>query len=119
MSRSFRKVLRANRLKAEGKCPSCGRPDVSDCPPAAGCYVSEPPRFSYVDVIGEGCEGWLNLFFGQQCVALIDNVFLANEIREAIKPKPRINDAKWTEFCVKCGVSVPADFVFPHTCIET
>ena len=38
--------------------------------------------FTYVNVIGKGCEGWLNLFFGEFCIALINDVDLANSIRK-------------------------------------
>lgn len=40
-------------------------------------------KFSYVDIKTKGCEGWLNLFFEDHCIAMIDNVFLANRIRLA------------------------------------
>ena len=40
-----------------------------------------------MNVVGKGCEGWLNLFFGEYCVALVNNVEIANQIREQIKEK--------------------------------
>lgn len=43
--------------------------------------------FNYVNVVGKGCEGWLNLFFGEYCVALIREIDLANKIRGEIKEK--------------------------------
>jgi len=43
--------------------------------------------FTYVDVIGKGCEGWLNLFFGPYIVALVNNVFIAQKMREVIQMK--------------------------------
>lgn len=45
--------------------------------------------FNYVDVVGKGCEGWLNLFFGDHCIALVNNLCLADEIRKAVKPRSR------------------------------
>jgi len=42
-------------------------------------------EFTYVDVVGEGCEGWINLFFGDDCIALIDNPKLAAEIKKVSK----------------------------------
>lgn len=43
--------------------------------------------FNYVDIVSDGCAGWLNLFFGDDVVALVDNVELANRIRSEIKPR--------------------------------
>ena len=58
------------------------------------CESSSAPtcstaKFNYVDVVGKGCEGWLNLFFGDHCIALVNNQSLADEIRRAIKPRSR------------------------------
>ena len=44
-------------------------------------------EFNYVNIVGEGCEGWLNLFFGDECIAMIDNVVLADEIRKTCKER--------------------------------
>ena len=38
-------------------------------------------KFEYVEVVGKGCEGWINLFFGEHIVALIRNVWLADQIK--------------------------------------
>jgi hypothetical protein len=48
-----------------------------------------PMQFSYVDIKTKGCEGWLNLFFGDYCIALVDNIVIAKEIRKSILPRPR------------------------------
>lgn len=40
--------------------------------------------FSYIDVVTKGCEGWLNLFFDDYCITLVNNVVLANKIRAEI-----------------------------------
>ena len=40
--------------------------------------------FNYVDIVTSGCKGWINLFFGEHVIALIDNVFLAEKIKAAI-----------------------------------
>jgi hypothetical protein len=40
--------------------------------------------FSYRNVVGKGCEGWLNLFFNDNCVALVNNVFIADEMRKEL-----------------------------------
>jgi len=37
--------------------------------------------FNYVDVVGEGCEGWINLFFNDECIALIRDTDLALKIK--------------------------------------
>lgn len=44
----------------------------------------EKTVFTYVNIVGKGCEGWLNLFFGEHCVAMIHNVELADNIRKEI-----------------------------------
>jgi len=44
-------------------------------------------KFSYVDIVGDSCKGWLNLFFGDFPVALVDNIYIANEIRKIIPKK--------------------------------
>ncbi len=38
-------------------------------------------EYTYVDIVGEGCKGWLNLFYGNYCVALVDSVVMADAIR--------------------------------------
>ena len=43
--------------------------------------------FSYVDVVGEGCEGWINLFFEDYIIALIRDVEVANKMKEQIVNK--------------------------------
>ena len=43
--------------------------------------------FNYVNVVGRGCEGWLNLFFGDDIIALVNNVELANKIRKTISER--------------------------------
>lgn len=37
--------------------------------------------FNYVNITTKGCEGWLNLFIDEHCIALVRNVYLANRIR--------------------------------------
>ena len=44
-------------------------------------------NFSYVDIVGDKCNGWLNLFFGEHCIALVNNVKIANEMRRVIPKK--------------------------------
>lgn len=51
----------------------------SDSSGAAGSVA-----FSYVNITTACCEGWLNLFFGERCIACIDDVELADKIRAAI-----------------------------------
>ena len=43
--------------------------------------------FSYVDITTKGCEGWLNLFWGDYCVALVNNVDIANQMRQILPTK--------------------------------
>lgn len=51
-------------------------------------------KFEYVNVVGKGCEGWLNLFFGEHFIALIDNVKIANLIRSEINEKQKSDTEK-------------------------
>jgi len=46
-------------------------------------------KFSYVDIAGskKETEGWLNLFFGEECVSLIENKWIADEMRKVIDEK--------------------------------
>ena len=44
--------------------------------------------FSYVNIVTPGAEGWLNLFFGEYCICMVDNVYIANQIRSVFQPKP-------------------------------
>ena len=44
-------------------------------------------EFSYVDIVTKGCEGWLNLFFGDYAVACIYDVWLADKMREVLPKK--------------------------------
>jgi hypothetical protein len=37
--------------------------------------------FNYVDVVGDGCKGWLNLFHNDDIVCLVRVGVIANEIR--------------------------------------
>lgn len=50
------------------------------------------PGFNYVDITTKGCDGWLNLFFGEDIIALVRNVDLATRIR-ATTPR-RVYDVK-------------------------
>ena len=38
--------------------------------------------FNYVNITTKGCEGWLNLFVDEHVIALVQNVYLANRIRD-------------------------------------
>ena len=44
-------------------------------------------EFTYVNITTKGCAGWLNLFFGEYVVCMVDDEWLANKIREKIKEK--------------------------------
>ncbi len=56
-------------------------------------YIPEPnSQYNYVDCVGSGCEGWLNLFFGDYCVNLVNDPVIADEIRK-VTPKRIIKSA--------------------------
>lgn len=42
--------------------------------------------FKYVNVTTPGCAGWLNLFFDEYCVALVNSAKVANQMRKVIPP---------------------------------
>lgn len=44
-------------------------------------------HFSYVNIVGKGCEGWLNLFFADEIIAMVSNKAIAKEIRKDIPEK--------------------------------
>lgn len=48
--------------------------------------------FSYVDIATKGCEGWLNLFFYGEAIAMINNLFLADKIRREVRKKEKLNE---------------------------
>jgi hypothetical protein len=54
-----------------------------------------PDEFNYVDIVGKGCEGWINLFFGDVIITLIRDVDLANEIKIFTKRRNN-NETKQT-----------------------
>ena len=40
--------------------------------------------FNYVDISCKGCEGWLNLFFNDACIALVRDLEVAEEMRKQV-----------------------------------
>jgi len=48
--------------------------------------------FNYVNITTNGCEGWLNLFFGDECIAVITSVYLADKIRSEVPKRIRYAD---------------------------
>lgn len=46
--------------------------------------LTQRDTFNYVNITTKGCEGWLNLFFDDHVIALVDNVCLADKIRQEI-----------------------------------
>jgi len=61
-------------------------------------------KFTYVNIASKGCEGWLNLFFGDHVIALVDNVWLANQIRAEIQEK---NNQSFKSAACNCFSGVP------------
>ena len=49
-------------------------------------------QFEYTDIKTEGCEGWINLFFGGWCVALIKDVDLAANIKAKTPKMSSVSD---------------------------
>jgi len=46
-------------------------------------------KFTYVNLVGKGCEGWLNLFIGEYVLCLVNNIELADKIRSSICEKSK------------------------------
>ena len=83
-------------------CPRFTR--IEDLPGPKSQSEMDGMTFTYIDVIGKGCEGWLNLFFGPYIIALVDNVFIAQKIREAIL-KTECKDKECWDMAVSEGKS--------------
>ena len=64
-------------------------------------------KFSYVDIKTKGCEGWLNLLFGEYSITLINNVWLANEIRKEINAKEPVIETGRATHCDCYGRIIP------------
>jgi len=58
------------------------RERVSDSSQVAGS------GFNYVDIKTQGCEGWLNLFFGEYCINCVNDIKIADEMRKVIPMRP-------------------------------
>lgn len=43
--------------------------------------------FNYVNIVGKECKGWLNLFFDDECIAMVNDIELADRIRKEIPEK--------------------------------
>jgi hypothetical protein len=51
--------------------------------------IEELSQWSYVNVVGDECKGWLNLFFAGEVIALVRDVDLADRIRSVTTLLPR------------------------------
>jgi len=50
-------------------------------------------KFNYVNITGKECKGWLNLFFGEYCVGMVNDIELADMIRREIPEKGQAQPA--------------------------
>ena len=57
-------------------------PGEMDNPALSRTSESNCSVFSYVECVGEGCDGWINLFHGDNILCLITDVALASRIKE-------------------------------------
>lgn len=55
--------------------------------------------FQYENITTKGCEGWINLFFGEHAIAMINNAWLADRIREKIDSQQAIE----ADVDLRCG----------------
>lgn len=84
---------------SHAKCSRCGTPygGKSEKHAAGVKFCNDLPQdavgFSYVDVTSPNCEGWLNLFWGDYCVALVNNAYIAEQMRQTI-PQLVFNNQK-------------------------
>lgn len=74
-------------------CVDCKSAEVSESTETGGYTTgaeNEEENFNYVNITSTGCEGWLNLFFGERCVTLIRDVEMANKMRLLIAEKKSV-----------------------------
>ena len=77
----------------QGMLVNCGQPEWG---PSSKIWICDQCRekqiggFNYVDVVGDGCEGWLNLFHGTDIVCLVRTVAIADEIRKTTPKQIKI-----------------------------
>jgi len=45
----------------------------------------ELAHFTYIKVTAKGCEGTINLFFGEECIAFVQNRYVAAQIMKQCK----------------------------------
>lgn len=63
------------------KCYGCGKEVQKDNESSAS---AGSVAFNYVNITTACCEGWINLFFGEKCIACIEDVELAKKIKATI-----------------------------------
>jgi ribosomal protein S27AE len=94
--------------------------------PCGKCgYIADAEELTYVNITSNlpECKGWLNLLLGEHyCIALVDNVYIADQIRQIIKehPKYRTVDGKVQERkpCPLCGGSASVERGYDTNCIN-
>ena len=67
------------------------------------------PEFEYVDVVGKGFEGYVNLFFGGWIIGLI-HPNIATQMKAAIPAKHRSKDRNTCFTCFGKGFSDAPNF---------
>lgn len=67
-------------------------------------------KFEYVDVVGEGCEGWINLFYGGRCAALVRDVELAESIKSTTPKMCIVSDEQSDPHDDTCPVCLDEGF---------
>ena len=71
-------------LETYVKCASCGA--LTNAPTVPH---DDLLGLTYVDITTPDCDKWLNLFLGEDCIALVDNQMIADRIRRiASERKP-------------------------------
>jgi hypothetical protein len=84
---NIKKIKQEDRLKHVDEYFNNTTPEqvVKDLEECGAEFVDQqeeqPCRFSYVNITTKGCEGWLNLFFGEYCIALVRDIYIADQIR--------------------------------------
>ena len=76
--------------------------------------------YEYIDVVGKGCEGWINLFFNGEILCLVDNIESAERIkgitpRLGSNPMALVDKAIWN----KIRAVIPANEPKPCDCCTT
>lgn len=67
-------------------------------------------QFEYTEIIGDGFEGWINLFFEGWCVAMVSDVELAARIKASTQEMNSVSDEQHEPHDDTCPVCLGEGF---------